>query len=489
MAGWPLPLGTLQAGFGSVLETRVGPAGVVADLMSRARQAQRAVRRYTQAQANEMVTAVAWACYKRENAERLARLAVEDTGLGRYEDKVVKNQRKTFGTLRDLLDPGAISVGVIREDRELGLTLIAKPVGVVAAVVPSTNPSATPINKTMMIVKGLNATILAPSPKGAKTCELVVELVHDELRKIGAPLDLVQMLPPPISKDLTNELMHQADLVVVTGSQNNVRAAYSSGTPAIGVGAGNTPAIIDIDADLDDAAAKIKASKCFDYATSCSSENSVLIPSARYDAMLSALRRQGGYLLDSLQKAQLQAAMFHDGKLDQRIVAQSPERIASFAGFRDPKARDAEFFMVEETGVGDDFPFSGEKLSVVLTVYRYDTFDDAVDLARRILQYSGMGHSVALHSHTAAHAERLAHEMDVVRVLVNQPHCFNNGGGFDNGLNFTLTMGCGSWAKNSISENLSYKHFLNTTHLVREIPERKPTEEQLFGAYWSKVGK
>jgi sulfoacetaldehyde dehydrogenase len=473
-----------------VLETKADPASVVADLIARARRAQHAIRDYTQAQANELVTAVAWSCYKRENAERLARLAVEDTGIGRYEDKVVKNQRKTFGTLRDLLDRNAISVGVIREDPQNGLTLIAKPVGVVAAVCPSTNPSATPINKTMMILKGRNATILAPSPKGAKTCELVVELVHEQLRKIGAPTDLVQMLPRPISKELTNELMRQADLVVVTGSQNNVRAAYQSGTPAIGVGAGNTPAIVDETADLEDAAAKIKLSKCFDYATSCSSENSVLIPASRYEATLTALKRQGGYLLDGLQKAQLEKVMFLEGgKLSPKIVAQSPQTIARVAGFTDPAASKAEFFMVEETGVGAEFPFSGEKLSVVLTVYRYETFDDAVELVRRILRYSGMGHSVAIHTHRPERAERLAHEIDVVRVLVNQPHCFNNGGGFDNGLNFTLTMGCGSWAKNSISENLSYKHFLNTTHLVRTIPERKPTEEQLFGAYWAKVGK
>lgn len=469
-------------------QSTANPARTVAELIARARRAQQQIRGYTQAQANTLVTAVAWACYKRENAERLARLAVQDTGLGRYEDKVIKNQRKTFGTLRDLLDPGAVSVGVIREDRELGLTLIAKPVGVVAAVCPSTNPSATPINKTMMIVKGRNATILAPSPKGAATCEVVVELVHEQLRKIGAPVDLVQMLPQPISKELTTELMRQADVVVATGSQNNVRAAYSSGTPALGVGAGNTPAIIDETADLEDAAAKIKLSKCFDYATSCSSENSVLVPTARYAQTLDALRNAGGYLLDGAQKAQLQAAMFHEGKLSQKIIAQSPQTIARVAGFSDPRAHEAEFFMVEETGVGDEYPFSGEKLSVVLTVYRYDRFDDAVDLARRILQYSGAGHSVAIHTHTPERAERLAHELDVVRVLVNQPHSFNNGGGFDNGLNFTLTMGCGSWAKNSISENLSYKHFLNTTHLVRPIPERKPTEEALFGDYWQKFG-
>jgi sulfoacetaldehyde dehydrogenase len=471
------------------VEQRSDAATTVAKLIERGREAQLAIRDYTQERTNQLVTAVAWACYKSENAERLARLAIEDTGLGRYEDKVIKNQRKTFGTLRDLLDPGAISVGVMREDRELGLTLIAKPVGVVAAVCPSTNPSATPINKTMMIIKGRNATILAPSPKGATTCELVVELVHEQLRKLGAPLDLVQMLPQPISKELTHELMRQADVVVATGSQNNVRAAYSSGTPALGVGAGNTPAIIDETADLDDAAAKIKLSKCFDYATSCSSENSVLIPAARYAQTIDALRRQGGYLLDAKQKAQLEEAMFPGGKLSQKIVAQSPKTIAEVAGFEDPATHAAEFFMVEETGVGDEFPFSGEKLSVVLTVYRYDTFDDAVDLVGRILRYSGMGHSLAIHTKTSERAARLAHELDVVRVLVNQPHSFNNGGGFDNGLNFTLTMGCGSWAKNSISENLSYKHFLNTTHLVRQIPERKPSEEALFGSYWKRFGR
>jgi sulfoacetaldehyde dehydrogenase len=471
------------------VEQRTDPATIVADLIARARKAQLAVRDYSQAQANDLVTAIAWACYKPENAQRMARLAIEDTGLGRYEDKVIKNQRKTFGTLRDLLDPGAISVGVIREDRELGLTLIAKPVGVVAAICPSTNPSATPINKTMMIIKGRNATILAPSPKGATTCELVVQLVHEQLKKIGAPLDLVQMLPQPISKELTNELMRQADVVVATGSQNNVRNAYSSGTPALGVGAGNTPAIIDETADLDDAASKIKLSKCFDYATSCSSENSVLIPASRYESTLDALRRQGGYLLDTKQKAQLQTAMFPDGHLSQKIIAQSPKTIAEVAGFTDPAAHAAEFFMVEETGVGDEYPFSGEKLSVVLTVYRYESFDDAVALVGRILHYSGMGHSVAIHTKKPERPERLAHELDVVRVLVNQPHSFNNGGGFDNGLNFTLTMGCGSWAKNSISENLSYKHFLNTTHLVRQIPERKPSEEALFGSYWKRFGK
>jgi len=458
----------------------------VAALVARARAAQAAVAGYSQAQADTLVTAVAWACY--HNAEELARLAVEDTGIGRYEDKVRKNVRKTFGTLRDLLDPSAVSVGIIDRDERTNLTRIAKPVGVVAALCPSTNPSATPANKTMMALKGLNAVILAPSPKGASTCARLLELIHAELRKVGAPLDLVQMLPAPITKDLTNELMAQADLVVVTGSQSNVRNAYRSGTPAIGVGAGNVPVIVDESADLDAAAAMIAASKTFDYATSCSSENSLVILDSVYAAMLDALRRRGAYLLDATDKNRLEAVMFEGDKLSAKIIAQPPQRIAAAAGFADPAAHAAEFFLVEETRVGDEAPLSGEKLSVVLTLYRARDFAAAVERVEEILAYVGAGHSCGIHTRDEAHADELARRVAVARVLVNQPHCFNNGGSFDNGLNFTLSMGCGTWAKNSISENLSYKHFINTTHLVRTCAPREPSERDLFGAYLERYG-
>ncbi len=459
---------------------------IIADIIRRARRAQDEVSQYTQEQANTLVTAVAWACY--HNAESLAKLAVEDTGIGRYEDKVQKNLRKTFGTLRDLLEPRAVSVGVIDHDAATNLTRIAKPIGVVAALCPSTNPSATPTNKAMMALKGLNAVVLAPSPKGATTCAKLLELIHIELRKVGAPTDLVQMLPPPITKALTNELMAQADLVVVTGSQSNVRNAYRSGTPAIGVGAGNVPVIIDISADIDDAADKIARSKTFDYATSCSSENSLVILDAVYDRTLEALRNEGGYLLNAQQKALLERVMFVNDKLNPSITAQSPKRIAEVVGFDDPAAHAARFFLVEETRVGDDAPLSGEKLSVVLTLFRAPDFDHAVARVQEILAYSGAGHSCGIHTRDEANADALAHRVGVVRVLVNQAHCFNNGGSFDNGLNFTLSMGCGSWAKNSISENLSYKNFINMTHLVRTCPSREPTESELFGAYLARYG-
>ena len=459
---------------------------IVAELVERARRAQREFETYTQEQVDDVVTGVAWSLFKPENAEAMARMAVETTGLGNVPDKITKNRRKTMGTLSDL--QGAISVGVLEHNRETGITKIAKPVGVVAAITPSTNPSATPVNKTMMVLKGRNSIIIAPSPKGYATCEAVVGLIHRELDKLGAPRDIVQHLPAPISKESSRELMRQCDIIVATGSPNNVRAAYSSGKPAIGVGSGNAPVIIDGSADLDDAADKVKRSKTFDYATSCSSENHVLIDGSVYDEAIEALGRQGGYMCSPAEKDKLERVMWQDGKLSGKVTAQAPQKIAELAGLDSPEARACEFFMVEEEGTGPEYPFSGEKLSVVLTVYRFDSFDDCIAKTKGILDYMGAGHSVGIHTNDSSHTDRLGNELNVVRVLENQAHTFGNGGGFDNGLNFTLTMGCGTWGGNSISENLSYKHFLNITHVVRRIPERVPSEEELFGAYIERYG-
>ena len=225
---------------------------MIADLVARARGAQRAIDQWSQSQVDELVTAVGWAAVKPEHNRALAETAVRDTGLGNVVDKIAKNRRKTMGLLRDLR--GAKSVDVIAEDHERGLIEIARPVGVVAAITPSTNPAATPANNIINALKGRNAIILAPSPKGASTLTLLLDYVHAELDRIGAPRVLVQMLPSPVSREHTFELMRQADLVVATGSATNVRAAYSSGTPAIGVGSGNVAVIVDETADVDDAA-------------------------------------------------------------------------------------------------------------------------------------------------------------------------------------------------------------------------------------------
>ena len=456
----------------------------VASLVARARAAQAAYERCSQAEVDEVVTAAGWAIIKPQNNRRLAERAVADTGLGNVPDKIAKNERKTLGLLRDL--QGAKSVGVIAEHPQLGLVEIARPAGVVAAMTASTNPGATPANKIINALKGRNAVIVAPSPKGWSTCALLLEFIHEQLEKIQASADLVQMLPAPVTKSSTLELMRQCDLVVATGSQANVRAAYASGTPAFGVGLGNVAVIIDASADLADAARKIAESKTFDNATSCSSENAVVILDAVYPDMLAELSKAGGALLDGQEKRRLQAAMWPSGKLSADVMARPVEHILQVAGIA---PRPAKFLMVEETGVGKDSPFSGEKLSLVLTVYKARSFDEAFDTVRRIYAYQGAGHSVGIHTRDEAQIMRLGFEMPAARVIVNQAHAIATGGAFDNGLPFSLSMGCGTWGRNSISENLSYRHYLNITRIVRPIPARVPTVEGLFGDYFRKHGR
>jgi len=462
------------------------PQTMVAGLVARARRAQAEYERFSQERVDEVVTAVAWTVVEPENNRALSRLAVRETGLGNIEDKITKNRRKTMGLLRDLR--GARSVGVIAEYPELGIIEIARPVGVVGAIVPSTNPVATPYNKALNALKGRNAIVLAPSPKGQVVCEQLVALMRGALRQVGAPEDLVQHLPAPVSKDATHALMAEVDLVVATGSQNNVRAAYRSGTPAIGVGAGNVPVIVDASADLESAAGKIAASKTFDNATSCSSENSLIVLDAVYGPMLQALQRAGGALLTPLEKERLQSVLWVEGRLNRDLVAKPAQRICEAAGLARPDVPDIRFLMVEEQGVGPEHPFSDEKLSPVLAVYRAADFDAAAELARRILEFKGAGHSVGLYTADDRQALRLGLELPVCRVIVNQAHCFATGGSFDNGLPFSLSMGCGTWGGNSISDNLNYRHYLNITRISRTIPAAEPTEEELFGAYWAKYG-
>ncbi len=439
-----------------------------------------------QARIDEAVTALAWSLYKPENARRLAEIAVEVTGIGEIESKVIKNQRKTFGTLRDLLR--VKSTGIIEEVPEKGLVKYAKPVGVVAAITPSTNPSATPVNKAMMAIKGGNAIIIAPPPTAWAASKPTVDLMRAELKKIGLPEDLVQILPSPVTREATTRLMELSDLVVCTGSQVNVRQSYKSGKPALGVGLGNVPVIIDATADLDDTAHKIMLSKTFDHATSCSSENALVILDAVYDRAIAALAKQGGYFATAAERERIVARLWQDGKLNRSVIAQGPEALVEVFELG-PEAHGCKFVMAEETGIGKAHPLSGEKLSLVLTVYRAKDFGDAKRIVREILDYQGKGHSCGIHTRTPEHARELAEDIDVVRVLVNQAHTFGNGGGFDNGLPFTLSMGCGTWQANSLSDNLNWRCFVNITHLVTTIPEDRPEEGELFGAYWAKFGK
>ena len=468
------------------MTTEVNEEARVGELIAKARAAMDAYGKLDQGRVDEAVTALAWSIYKPENAKMLAELAVEDTGIGNVHSKIIKNTRKTFGTLRDLMR--VKTVGVISEEKERGLVKYGKPVGVVGAVCPSTNPAATPVNKAMMALKGGNAVVIAPSPAGYHTTTKTVELMREELVKVGHPADLVQILPAPVSKETTQQLMNQCDLAVVTGSQNNVKRAMQSGTVAIGVGAGNVPVIIDSTADLDDAAEKITMSKIFDNATSCSSENAVVILDDVYEDAMAALQRAGAWRCSAEEKEKVANTLWQNGHLNRLVIAQDADKSAEVMGLA-KEAQACKFFMVEEDHVGGKNSFADEKLALVLTVYRAKNFADAKRICTEILHVTGLGHSVGIHTANDNHAAELAAETDVVRVLVNQAHTFGNGGGFNNCLPFTLSMGGGTWAGNTISDNLNWSNFINITHLVRTIAEDKPEEEELFGGHWAKYGK
>ena len=457
-------------------------------LVERARAAQAVAETYDQAQADRVCAAAAWAIMEPSRNRALAELAVRDTGLGSVADKVQKNHRKTLGLIRDL--HGAKSVGVISENKATGITEIARAAGVVGAITPSTNPGATPANMIINAVKGRNAIILAPSPKGASTAELLLQYVYAEFDRIDAPHDLVQVLPSPVSKALTYELLQQVDLIVATGSQANIRAAYSSGKPAFGVGAGNVAVIVDASADLAATAERIVRSKMFDNATSCSSENSVVIVDAVFEPMIGALEAQGCMLLGTDEKTQLQNVMFPLGKLSSAVTARTASEIAVIAGLS--RAVGARVLMVNEAGIGKDFPFSGEKLSPVMTIYRAADFDAAARIVNDIYAYQGAGHSVGIHASPERAGElalQVGLTLPVARVIVNQAHCIATGGSFDNGLPFSLSMGCGTWGGNSFSDNLTYRNFLNITRIARPIPQNMPDESALFADYFSHVNR
>ena len=459
----------------------------VAALVERARAAQRIANGYDQARVDELVAAAGWAIMVPARNRELAELAVADTGIGNVEDKVRKNHRKTLGLLRDL--QGARSVGVIAEHTDKGLIEIARPVGVVCAITPSTNPGATPANKIINAIKGRNAVIVAPSPKGWSTAARLLEFIHAQFDRIGAPRDLVQLLPAPVSKASTAELMRQCDLVVATGSQANVRAAATCGTPAFGVGAGNVAGIVDETADLALAAERVQRSKTFDNATSCSSENSLVVVESVRAKMLAALQARGAVLLNAAQKARLQQLMFPDGKLSAAATGQSARAVAERAGLADVAAQDPSILIVEEEGFGQEHPFSGEKLSPVLALYTARDFADAMAIVERIYAYQGAGHSVGLHSAIPERALALGLTLPVSRVIVDQAHCIATGGSFDNGLPFSLSMGCGTWGKNNFSDNMNYRHYLNITRISRPTPERVPSEREIFGGYFDKYGR
>jgi sulfoacetaldehyde dehydrogenase len=459
--------------------TEISAKDYVAGLMERARKAQKIAETFSQEKVDELVGAMAWAIVKDENAKPLAKLAYEESQLGYYDAKYIKLQKKVRGAYRDMKYKK--SVGVIERDEEKGIIKIAKPVGVVGAITPCTNPAATPVINAMGAIKGRNAIVFSPHPRSKKTCVMLCNILRNVLKKYGAPEDLIIAIENP-TLEMSSEVMKQCDLIIATGGGALVKAAYGSGTPAYGVGAGNAVVIVDETADLDDACHKIMLSKTFDFATSCSSDNAIVVQSSVYNTVLEKLKKEGGYLLTPEEKAKLQKAMFlEDGHLNPKsgITAQAADVIANIAGFSVPEG--TRFLMVEEEGQGAQHPFSGEKLSVVLTVYKYDKFEEAIDKVNAIHEWSGKGHSCGIHSTNEEHIEALYEKTYTSRVMVRQPVSYGNSGNWDNGMPFTLSLGCGTWGGNISSENITWKHMINVTWVSYPIKEVIPSDEELFG--------
>jgi sulfoacetaldehyde dehydrogenase len=460
------------------------PEAEIRGLIERSRAAQAQIENYTQEQVDLLVRAMVWAVARPGVAEDIARFTVEETQLGNYDGKYLKIFRKTRAALMDILDDK--SVGVIEEIPERNIVKIAKPMGVIGALCPSTNPEATPVIKAIAAVKGRNAIILAPHPRAKRTNKMICDLMRNALEQFGAPADLVIAIEEP-SLESTNELMRQCDRVLATGGGAMVKAAYSSGTPALGVGVGNAVITVDETADLDDAAEKIRMSKTLDLAASCSADNSVLLVDAIYAPMLDKLVQQGGYLVNDDEKARLQNTIWHDGHLNTAIVAQPAEKIAAMAGIELPEGR--QFFIVPESGWGPDHPFSGEKLSVVMALYRVRDIDDAIRHTNGIQAYQGQGHSCGIYSNSDENIMKLANATRTSRVMVNQPQAASNSGNLWNGMRQTFSLGCGSWGGNGTNNNITWRDLINETWVSKPLKQSKQllSDEELFGPVMQKM--
>jgi len=462
------------------------PGDDIKEMYRRARKAFQEIEFCSQEMADEIAAAVGWEWQKEEVAKKLARLAIDESqGIGVYEDKVLKIQNKTRGTMRDQL--GAKTCGLIKEDKEKGLRIFAKPIGVIANVVPCTNPESTICCIGISILKTRNAMIVSPHPRTQGSSYLTVEHGRKALAKIGAPVDLLQCIKNT-SREKTRELMHHCDFAVATGGAALVKVVYEAGKPAHTVGAGNVVSFIDETANLKAAAAKIVKSKTANNSASCSSENAVAIEASVYDEMLAALQTEGGYLCSKDEREKLRAYMWPDGKhLNRDIVAKSAKYIADNAGINIPEG--TRFLMVIGQKAGPEDRFSGEKISLVLTVWKWTDFSDMIEQMKEMHRFSGEGHSASIHSLNEDRKIELAIKANVGRVNCNMPHAAANSGSWFNGQPTTDSLGCGTWAGNMTSDNINWRHFLNYTWLSDPIKEHIPSDDELFGDYLKKWGR
>ena len=444
-------------------------------LIDNARKAQQEFENYSQEQVDKAVRAIGKVIY--DNGEWLAKLAVEETGMGRYEDKILKNKNKAKLVWYKL--KGVKSRGIIKKHEDIGVVEVSKPIGVIGCVSPTTNPTMTPNQNAMIALKGGNAIIVCPHPRARQTGIETVKLMRQALNDIGYPQDLVQVVDDP-TIEASQYVMSLCDACIATGGPGMVKAAYSSGKPSYGVGAGNVQSLVDTDVDLETAAEKIVRSRVYDNGVLCACEQCVHVQESMFEDLKDLLISHNGYYIgEDSEVDALRKAMFPDGNINKDVVGGSAVDIAKLAGITVPET--TRFLLVKISKSGKDEPLSKEKLCPVLCIISYSTWEDAVNHAYENLMNMGAGHSTILHTHNDDHVEYAALRLPVSRIGVNLIGSNGLGGGFDSGLNPTATLGCGSWGNNSTTDNLWWNNLVNISRIAYQMPNNYvPTDEEIW---------
>lgn len=452
----------------------------LAAAIEKAKAALAIIETYDQQRVDRLCQAVAWAVANKRTFQRLVDMGIEESGLGDPVSRMGKRM-KIRGVLRDALRQK--SVGIIEEIPEKGIVKYAKPVGIIAGIVPTTNPDLTPAGIGIYAIKARDVAIFSAHPRAKNTTMETVRIMREALEKEGAPADIFQCLATA-SIPMASALMSAADLVIATGGKDMVRSAYSSGTPAYGVGAGNATMVIDETANIEEAARNTMLSKTSDYGSGCSADGNIILSDKIYDQFIVQLIKEGGYLASEEEKQKLKSVMWDgEGHRLSHTVAIKPQKLAEIAGFNIPA--DRKFIIVIGDGIGKQHLFSGEKLTTLLAIHQYSgDFDNALKAVKAIYEVGGKGHSVGIYSFNEEHIHKLALMAPVSRIMVRQPQSKANAGSFTNGMPMTSSLGCGTWGGNIVSENVHLKHYLNTTWVSSPIPEDKPSDAELFGEFY-----
>ena len=445
-------------------------------LVDAARVAQKEFEKMSQEQVDAAAKAIGKAIY--DNAEELARMAVDETRMGRYDSKIAKCKNKSKSTWWRMKDQK--SRGIIERDEANGILKVAKPIGVVGCVTATTNPVINPMHNSMCALKCGNAVIICPHPRAKGVGVRAVELMNEALDKLGMPKNLIQIIPEP-TMDLSAGLMKAVDLCICTGGPGLVKVAYSSGKPALGVGQGNVQVLVDSDVDYNEVAKMVITGRTFDNGVLCTCEQNIICPKSKEQEMIAALKANGAYYIATQEEAdKVRNSAFPDAVFNKEWTGTTIQQMADLAGLENVP-EDTKVIVSCTKGYGRDEVLAKEKLFPMLALFTYDTWEECMEIARANLAVEGMGHSVVIHSNTTEHIEAVPTVVNVSRYAVNQVGGTALGGAMDNGLNPTTTLGCGTWGNNAISENLWYTHLMNVSRISYKVPGMYvPSDEEIW---------